>query len=107
MNSSAELQQEGGIDQAWLEDYTRACGELACLYATAYDELSTAMGLATALALAPVLLPKIVATAEQEAGVLAERRRHLQLLQQEQWEQRQQQPPEAAAAVIITAENPW
>ena len=96
------------MDQAWREDYTRACGELACLYALAYDELSTAMGLETALALAPVLLPKIVATAEQEAGVLAERRRHLQLLQQEQWEQqRQQQAPEAAAAVIITAENPW
>ena len=107
MNSSTEPQQEGGIDQAWLRDYTRACGELACLYATAYDELSTAMGLATALALAPVLLPKIVATAEQEAGVLAERRR-TQLLLEEQWEQqRQQQAPEAAAAVIITAENPW
>ena len=105
MNSSTEPQQEGGVDQAWLEDYTRACGELACLYATAYDELSTAMGLATALALAPVLLPKIVATAEQEAGVLAERRRRLQ---QEQWELQQLgQAPEAAAAVIITAENPW
>lgn len=104
MNSSTELQQEGGIDQAWLEDYSRVCGELACLYATAYDKLSTEMGIATALALAPVLLPKVVATAEQEAGDLAQRR--FQLMQ-EQWQQQQDQAPGAAAAVIITAENPW
>lgn len=104
MNSSTEPQQEGGIDPAWLEDYSRVCGELACLYATAFDQLSTEMGIATALALAPVLLPKVVATAEQEAGDLAQRR--FQLMQ-EQWQQQQDQAPGAAAAVIITAENPW
>ena len=104
MNSSTEPQQEGGIDPAWLEDYSRVCGELACLYATAFDQLSTEMGIATALALAPVLLPKVVATAEQEAGFLAERRSQLQ---QEQWQQQQDQAREAVAGVIITAENPW
>lgn len=104
MNSSTEPQQEGGIDPAWLEDYSRVCGELACLYATAFDQLSTEMGIATALALAPVLLPKVVATAEQEAGFLAERRSRLQ---EEQWQQQQGQAREAAAGVIITAENPW
>ena len=104
MNSSTEPQQEGGIDPEWLEDYSRVCGELACPYATAFDQLSTEMGIATALALAPVLLPKVVATAEQEAGFLAERRSRLQ---EEQWQQQQGQAREAAAGVIITAENPW
>lgn len=105
MNSSTELQQMHGIDPAWLEDYSRVCGELACLYATAFDQLSTAMGIEPALALAPVLLPKLVATAHQEAGFLAERRSQLQ---QEQWQQQQGQATGAAApAVIITAENPW
>ena len=104
MNSGTFAAAMPGIDPAWYADYSRVCGELACLYATAFDQLTTEMGIETALALAPVLLPKVVATAEQEAGLLAEQRRAL-----ENWEQQQQQEQgrEAAAAVIITAQNPW
>jgi len=103
VNSGTFAAAMPGIDPLWFDDYSRACSELAHLYATAFDRISIEMGIDTALALAPVLLPKVVATAEQEAGLLAEQRR---ALQQEQWEE-QQQEREAAAAVIITAQNPW
>lgn len=93
-----------GVDPHWFDDYRRACSELSLLYATAFNCMEVELGEAAALALAPVLLPRVVAAAEQEAGFLAQQReqRRLQQLAEEQW---QANPP--APVMAARAENPW
>jgi len=100
---TAELAMPG-VDPHWFEDYSRACSELSHLYATAFSRMEVELGGDVALTLAPVLLPRVVAAAEQEAGFLAQQReqQRLQRLEEEQW---QVSPP--AAVVVTRAENPW
>ena len=93
-----------GVDPHWFDDYRRACSELSLLYATAFNSMEVELGAEVALALAPVLLPRVVAAAEQEAVFLAHQReqQRLQQLEQEQW-----QVNLPAPVVAARAENPW
>ena len=55
----------------WFEDFKRGCSRAAHLYATAFDRLVVELGdEGTAMALAPTVLPQVMAMAEAEASHL-------------------------------------
>lgn len=89
----------------WLDDFTNGCSRAAQLYATAFDQMSAVMGESTALALAEVVLPQVVAMAEAQASQL-ETLRYQRALQQQEREM-----AEAMKQQLIArpqrAENPW
>jgi hypothetical protein len=111
VNSGGDAQAVSmpGVDPHWFEDYRQACSEISYLYGAAFKTLEVELGEATALALAPVLLPRVVAAAEQEAGMLAQNRA---MKRQEQWEEErlrafQQQQLQSAQVRQQQPENPW
>jgi hypothetical protein len=98
-----------GVDPHWFDDYRQACSEISYLYSAAFKTLEQEMGAEIALSLAPVLLPRVVAAAEQEAGMLAQNRA---LKRQQQWEEErlrsfQQQQLQSAQLRQEQPETPW
>lgn len=97
-------QSEAGFDDSWLIDYSQACVDVAGLWATAYKALEDAVGAAAALALAPTVLPPLLASAERIAAQqAAERFQALQEQAEAEWKQ------QAAAEPIesFLPRNPW
>jgi hypothetical protein len=98
-----------GVDPHWFDDYRQACSEISYLYGAAFNTLEAELGAEIALSLAPVLLPRVVAAAEQEAGMLAQNRA---LKRQQQWEEErlrsfQQQQLQSAQLRQEQPETPW
>jgi hypothetical protein len=89
------------VDPQWLEDYRQACGEITVLYGEAFGCLSDELGITNALELAPLLLPRVVAAAEQTAMEMREERINRELLQR----QAEQQPQRVVVDEL--PENPW
>jgi hypothetical protein len=89
----------------WFEDFADGCSRAAHLYATAFDRMTIELGDATALALAPVVLPQVVAMAEAQASQLEAMRfqRALQQQEREMTEAMQQQ----IYGRPQQPENPW
>jgi hypothetical protein len=67
----------------WFDDFSDGCSRAARLYATAFDRMTQEMGEQVALALAPVVLPQVVAMAETQASQLEAMRFQRALQQQE------------------------
>lgn len=77
--AAAELQQQvQAVKKQWLGDYTQAAREQATLYAIAYDELSTALGVGLSAQLAEPLLEKMVRGCATQADALMEERLRLE-----------------------------
>jgi hypothetical protein len=87
-------------------DYSQACVDVAGLWATAYKALEDELGGATAVALAPTVLPPLLASAERIAAQQAAER--FQLLEREAMQQWKEQA-QADAPVIdaFIPRNPW
>ena len=94
------------FDDTWLMDYSQACVDVAGLWATAYKALEDELGGATAVALAQVVLPPLLASAERIAAQqAAERFQQLQSQIEQEWQEQVQ-----ADAPVIDAfipRNPW
>lgn len=93
---------EGSLDPQYLEAYRGACREATQLYAVAFDCMTEQLGVSSSLQLAPLLLPKVVAAAQQQAMERLSEQFNEELLRQQQ-----QLSEEEKAQQDIRAENPW
>jgi hypothetical protein len=65
---------EPTFDPMWQADYVQACRDVTALWAAAYQALAEELGDGIATALAPTVLPPVVAMAEQMAATAATER---------------------------------
>ena len=89
----------------WFDDFAKGCSRAAHLYATAFDRMTIELGEETALALADIVLPQVVAMGEAQASQLETLRFQRQAAERERllWEAAQQQ----AMTRPPMPENPW
>jgi len=80
---------EPTFDPMWQADYVQACRDVTALWAAAYQALAEQMGVEVALALAPTVLPPVVAMAEQLAATAATER--LNEIREKLWQEQAQQ----------------
>jgi len=82
--AAAKLQQQiQAAQKQWLEDYTAAARDQAQLYAIAYNELSSAVGINLAAQLAEPLLEKMVRSCTAQAEALMGERHQAELARAE------------------------